>query len=260
MKKSWNYGTILNTAIPQGFSSTRGMRHIKNRTMKNIAKDYLTNISEFSAKYSQILRDNDVQILTDFLQNEEAIIEFERLYIEPNKPKIVLCGINPGRYGAGKTGIPFIDFNSLSEMLPNVNRKDAEPSAQFFFSVVKKFGIIDFYRSFYVTNISRYGFSRISKQKNVNYYDNTIPTEVTLCLIDKFIREMSVINPNVIIPLSTCVDYELKKQKGTGRITAEIGTRLSHPSWISTYRRKELEAWVDKYVQELIDYQKKYAP
>ncbi len=222
--------------------------------MKTIVQEYFDFFMIFKEKYSETLKSKNVKILSDFIDNKNNIIEFHKKYVEPNSPKIVICGINPGRNGAGLTGIPFIDFESLSNMLPDINKKDREQSANFFFSVIQQFGIETFYKYFYVTNISWFGFSRIDKSKNVNYYEKDISTEIAICLIDKFVEEMDLINPDYIIPLSKTVLYELESLKNQQKIRAEIGTCLNHPSWIVTYRRKDVITWRQKYVDTLSKY------
>jgi hypothetical protein len=222
--------------------------------MRSIVEDYFEFYETFKEKYSEILKSRNVKILSSFLVNKSNIIEFHKKYVEPNAPKIVICGINPGRNGAGLTGIPFIDFASLSQMLPDIKQNDWEQSAKFFFSVIQEFGIETFYKNFHVTNISWFGFSRIDKQKNVNYFEKDISTEIAIYLIDKFVEEMELINPDYIIPLSKTVFYELESLKKRNKIKAEIGICLNHPSWVTTYRSKDLSKWKQKYVDILSYY------
>ena len=221
--------------------------------MEKIAQEYFYFYKTFKERYSETLERN-VKILSDFLDNKDNIINFHKKYVEPNSPRVVICGINPGRNGAGLTGIPFIDFESLSNMLPDIQKKDWEQSAKFFFSVIQEFGIEEFYKNFHVTNISWFGFSRIDKPKNVNYFEKDIFTEIAIYLIDKFVEEMELINPDYIIPLSKTVKYELEKLKKQGKIRAEIGTCINHPSWVVTYRRKDLSIWRQKYIDTLSKY------
>ena len=220
--------------------------------MRIIAEDFFEFHETFKEKYSEILRSMNIQILSNFIDNKNNIVEFHKKYVEPNSPKIVICGINPGRNGAGLTGIPFIDFASLSQMLPCIKKNDWEQSANFFFSIIQEFGIETFYRNFHVTNISWFGFSRIDKSKNVNYYE--IPTEIQKYLINKFVEEMAFINPDYIIPLAEHVSWELDSLKKQDKIKAKIGTRLNHPAWVMAHRRKDLNTWRKKYVDTLSKY------
>ena len=58
---------------------------------------------------------------------------FYHKYYEDNEPRTLILGINPGRYGAGLTGIPFTDPVKL-EMICGIKNnltKKAELSADF---------------------------------------------------------------------------------------------------------------------------------
>ncbi len=154
-----------------------------------------------SGKIELHLKGTDISILDEFLDNWEAISKFNNNYYGNNLPKIVLCGINPGKNGAGKTGLPFLDFTSLSKMVRGIDRQDTERSAQFFFDIVQELGAKDFYKSFYVTNISWVGY--LKDHKNINYYD--LPLAAKRFVYDMFKYEMKAVNPTTIISLSGAV-------------------------------------------------------
>ncbi len=217
--------------------------------MKSIVEDYFEFYEIFKNKYSDDLQSKNIGILSNFIDNKANIIEFHKKYVQPNSPKVVICGINPGRYGAGKTGIPFIDFTSLSKMLPNIDKEDSERSARFFFSVIEEFGIENFYQNFHVTNLSWYGFYQLDKMKNVNYDNTNIATEIQIFLIDKFVEEMNYINPDIIIPLADVVLWELQSLKKKNKLNAQIAPRLYHPA--SPIIAKDLNLWKKNYVDTL---------
>jgi len=200
--------------------------------MKTIVDEYFEFYEIFKEKYSKILKSENIGILSKFLDNKNNIIEFHKKYVQPNTPKIVICGINPGRYGAGKTGIPFIDFKSLSKIFPDIANYESEKSAKFFFEIIEDFGINKFYKSFHVTNISWYGFQHKENNiigNNINYYD--LPFEIQNFLFDKFIEEMNFIKPDTIIPLGTKVYWELLRLKAENKLKAKIDTPLQHPTY-----------------------------
>jgi len=48
--------------------------------------------------------------MNPFRENPEALIvsgKFYKKYYNDNNPRFLILGINPGRFGAGVTGIPF---------------------------------------------------------------------------------------------------------------------------------------------------------
>ena len=92
--------------------------------MRTLVDNYINFSRTFVENHKEELANNNISILTDFLDNEFYIREFYKKFVEPNTPKIVLCGINPGRKGAGKTGVSFLDFRSLSKILPELKKDD----------------------------------------------------------------------------------------------------------------------------------------
>ncbi len=173
------------------------------------------------------LQSLDIRIITDFLQNIRWMELFYKTYVEPFHPRVVICGINPGRFGSGKVGVPFLDFRALNELVGDTGRGDTEKSARFFYSVVKHFGPRRFYATFYVTNVSWLGF--LKNGRNVNYYK--LPRDIQALIVKNFLYEMGLVRPTHIIATSLEVTKTLNSLKGEGKVTAETGLRLRHPRW-----------------------------
>jgi len=74
------------------------------------------------------LQSLDIRIIADFLENVRWMELFYGKYIEPFHPRVVVCGINPGRFGSGKVGVPFLDFRALNELVGDTGRNDTEKS------------------------------------------------------------------------------------------------------------------------------------
>ena len=185
-----------------------------------------------------------VTIIASFLQNKPLILEFYRNYVEPYRQRVAICGINPGRFGSGKVGIPFLDFRTLSRLLAGVEMQGSEKSAQFFHSVVQYFGARTFYATFYVTNISWLGFMKGGR--NVNYFE--LPLDIQAVILDRFTYEMDLLDPTHIISAARQVQKTLGELKRKGRIRADIEKRLNHPRWcgIDTNR----EAGWQQYIKD----------
>lgn len=204
--------------------------------MKSIVSDIFNFYDEINnGKFKWIkseLESANIRILSDFINNRSNIEKFYNTYVVPNNPKVVICGINPGRLGAGKTGVPFLDFASLSKLISGIRKGDSEASARYFYSIVEHFGKEVFYSNFYVTNISWLGFCTNGKiPKNVNYYD--LPEKVQDVIIDIFIEEMNLVNPTHIIPCSEQVLNTLSYLKRQKKISANIEIKLKHPYYCS---------------------------
>lgn len=215
--------------------------------MKNL-NDYLEFYEIFNSRFGEELKDKGIGILSAFKGNKEYIIEFHKKYIEPNNPKIVICGINPGRLGAGLTGIPFVDFKSLQELLPNVTNANSEKSSRFFYSIIQEFGADKFYKNFHVTNLSWLGFYNIKSGRNVNY--DILPTPIAIFILEKFVEEMNLVKPEIIVPLGNIVNFELINLVKKGRISAKIGNRLNHPAAIRAKKEEYLTA-LHQYLKEV---------
>src|SRR5258708_1486658 len=97
---------------------------------------------------------------------------YEKFYSD-SRPRAFIFGINPGRHGAGITGVPFTDPQRLEREcgIPNDMKKKAELSAQFVYEMIGAYGGVNaFYDRFFITAMSPLGFVRHGK--NLNYYDD----------------------------------------------------------------------------------------
>jgi len=198
--------------------------------VEELRKKYLE-----SGDIERLLEGSGIEILKEFLANWDNILEFNRKYYAKGEPKTVLCGINPGRLGAGKTGVPFIDFKSLSQLIPNVMRDDTERSAQFFYEVVKHFGAELFYNSFYVTNVSWVGYAKRQKtQKNVNYSDLPIPARDAV--LSLFGYEMNLVKPITVISLGGLVKETVDSVIGP---SVRTNITLLHPNYCAFPKNRE---------------------
>lgn len=191
-----------------------------------------------------LLGEHEICILSDFLLNKDGIDMFWQTYYGGALPRVVLCGINPGRHGAGKTGIPFLDFQSLSKLIPGIDRQDSERTAGFFFQIVRQFGVEAFFKTFYVTNVSSVGFIRDGK--NLNYHD--LPAPALEVVERNFLQEMEVVRPTHIISLGDAVQQTVRKLLPA---SVDCSMRLPHPSWIMTYRGNAQDKWAARYLEVL---------
>ena len=195
-------------------------------------------------EFLEILSQNEIGVLADFLDHREVADAFWSTYYPKDLPREVICGLNPGRLGAGLTGVPFTDFFSLSKWLPGIKRNDSEASAQFFFQVVQAVGVEAFFKRFYVTNVSAVGFLKAGK--NLNYHD--LPQAALEVVECNFHEEMRTVAPTRVIALGRHAYASVKKNVPTD---VEV-SYLAHPSWIMTYRRRETDAWVQRYIDTLM--------
>ncbi|MHB1301481.1 MAG: uracil-DNA glycosylase family protein [Burkholderiales bacterium] len=194
--------------------------------------------------FLRLLSDHNICVLSDFVNNWAGIDAFWQRFYGEGIPRIMVCGINPGRFGAGKTGIPFLDFMSLSKLIPGIERQDSEKSASFFFEVVRSFGAETFFHTFYVSNFSSVGYLRDGT--NLNYHD--LPDVAREIVERNFLEEIETIHPTHVISLGKEVHESVRNLLPA---SIDCSLRLPHPSWVATYRANETNQWVSRYREVL---------
>lgn len=175
---------------------------------------------------------------------------YQRFYTDPG-PRTFLFGINPGRFGAGVTGVPFTDPIRLETEcgIENPFAKKAELSSQFVWQFIRAYGgAAAFCRNFYITSLSPLGF--VKDGVNINYYD------------DKAL--LQAVEPFIVWNIRTQLGFGARRDAaiclGEGqnfRVFQKLNARhgffteiipLPHPRWVMQYRRKRLDEFVEKYV------------
>ena len=191
-------------------------------------------------------------------QNEKTFAlcrAFYKKYFDDNNERSVILGINPGRFGAGLTGIPFTDPKKLEERcgIPNDFPKKTELSAEFIHQMMDAFGgQIPFYKKYFINSVSPLGF--IQRGKNLNYYD----TPALMKSIEPFIlasirQQLALgITSRTVFCLGEGANFKYlsklnEKEKFFDRIIP-----LAHPRFIMQYRRKFVNEYVGDYLEKLV--------
>ena len=79
--------------------------------------------------------------------------KFFQKYFDDDRPRHIILGINPGRLGAGLTGIPFTDPKRLKDecAIEYPGKPTHEPSSVFIYDMIRAYGgVAEFYRDFYI--------------------------------------------------------------------------------------------------------------
>jgi hypothetical protein len=180
--------------------------------------------------------------------------QFYKKYYSDNKKRIFIFGINPGRFGAGLTGVPFTDPVKLRELcgIDNDLSNKKELSAEFVYKVINAYGSIEeFYSKFYITAVSPLGF--VKDNINVNYYDNKILQEKLRPFFIKCINEQlgfgAVTSHAICFGNGKNYNY-LDKLNSENRFFEKI-IPVEHPRFIMQYRRKKLDEYISKYLNIL---------
>jgi hypothetical protein len=178
--------------------------------------------------------------------------KFYNKFYADAKPRAYIFGINPGRFGAGVTGVPFTDPIRLAEKcgIPNEFKRKAELSSLFIYDMIDGYGGVEaFYDRFYITALSPLGYVRDGK--NLNYYDDKELIKASEpFIIDCIHRQLATIPT-----FSTCFCMgEGENYKYFSRLNAkhqffsEI-IPLPHPRWVMQYRRRRIAEYVALYLE-----------
>lgn len=185
--------------------------------------------------------------------------EFYEKYYSDHRPRWLIFGINPGRHGAGVTGVPFTDPIRLEEKCGITNhwKKQAELSSQFVYKMIDAYGgAADFYGNYFFTALSPLGY--VKDGKNLNYYDSKELLRDCEPFILDCIRKQ----------LKTMPTYDVCYCLGEGenfkyfsRINAVHGffkeiVPLPHPRFIMQYRRKRVDEYAELYVSRFKTHEK----
>jgi hypothetical protein len=175
-------------------------------------------------------------------------------YYSGNQPRKLILGINPGRFGAGITGITFTDPVRLEEKcgIQNAFQKKPELSSVFIYEMIEAFGGVQaFYSDYYLSAVSPLGFKR--NGKNLNYYDEkTLQEMLTPFILENLNRHISMgFSGDVVICLGEGKNnkflVELNRQHG---LFNEI-IPLPHPRWIMQYRYHSRNEYIGRYLKVL---------
>lgn len=212
--------------------------------------------------FYRLLQPPDIPLPTSFswlfpyeqAETQRVMALFYQKYYADDQPRFFLFGINPGRFGAGITGIPFTDPVRLEQDcdIPNAFPKKQELSAQFIWQVIRAFGGPErFFRQFYITALSPLGFLR--NGVNVNYYDDPqLLRAVEPFLVWNIRTQMAFgVRREVAFCIGEGQNFRVFQRLNAGHSFFDRITALPHPRWVMQYRRKSTGDYVKQYVQAL---------
>lgn len=200
-----------------------------------------------------------INLLNPFKSNNDLLevsSAFYRKYYNDQNPRHLILGINPGRFGAGVTGIPFTDTKRLrNECGISCNGYEThEPSSVFVYDVIEAYGgTTAFYDNFYINSVCPLGFTITGingRVKNYNYYDSKELSKAVYGFIVENIRNQIAIGiePDICFCFGTGKNEKflqsLNEEQGFfGKIVA-----LEHPRFIMQYKAKSKQDYINKYI------------
>ncbi len=183
----------------------------------------------------------------------QIMTQFYRKYYQDSDKRVFLIGINPGRFGAGTTGIAFTDPIRLERECRIDHSFDLKPelSSRFIYHMIAAYGGVDkFYSQCYFTSVSPLGFT--SGGKNLNYYDlkelqhnwesfmvDSLKSQISFGACEQAFSLGQGKNHQYLLNLNR--KYQLFKQIQP----------LPHPRWIMQYRLKRLDEFTELYCEKI---------
>jgi hypothetical protein len=181
---------------------------------------------------------------------------FYKRFYSDRHPRRLILGINPGRLGAGQTGIPFTDPKRLWTYfaLGSPDNVTHESSSAFIYQMIDAFGGVDlFYSQFLVSSICPLGFvkTKDGKQVNYNYYDSRELHQAVTPFIIQCMEEQLTwpIDRSVIYCLGTGKNMHVLQQLNEEHQWFERIVPLEHPRYIMQYKSSSVEEYVQRYLK-----------
>lgn len=171
-------------------------------------------------------------------------------FFADNDPRVLVLGINPGRFGAGVTGVTFTDPIALADDcgIDNHLPRRRELSSIFVYDFIRRFGgAREFYRRYFLTAVSPLGFTRGGT--NYNYYDDPALLRAVTPFITRSIERQIALGGrrDHAIVFGSGANLEFLRRLNERHRFFETLLPLDHPRFIMQYRRKRLDEYYARY-------------
>ncbi|HUS02727.1 MAG TPA: uracil-DNA glycosylase family protein [Chitinophagaceae bacterium] len=198
---------------------------------------------------------HEIEVMNPFKDQatKEVCAEFYKKYYNDNTQRKMIIGINPGRFGAGITGVPFTDPIRLQKEcgIENPWAPKQELSSVFVYDVIKAFGgVVKFYKRFYITAVSPLGFTRHGK--NLNYYDDKeLQSGIKEFVVDCMNKQLEFgVDRKAAFCFGDGKNYKYLSKLNQEKKFFETIIPLSHPRFIMQYKLKKKDEYIQHYLKE----------
>jgi len=221
-----------------------------NMAYRNFYEDFIIKLSK-----PEELPDG-VELLYPFEDPDVAewVKAFYGKYYSDDRPRIIMLGINPGRFGAGKTGIPFTDPIRLQDIcgIQNHLEKKPELSSVFIYDLIRAYGGADkFYGDFLFSSVCPFGF--VKNGRNINYYDIPVLQEQLESFNIQSIKAQISLGASdrVAVCIGKGKNYKyIQKINHEHRLFDKLEV-IPHPRWVMQYRLKKKSQIIDEIIEKL---------
>lgn len=183
-----------------------------------------------------------------------TVQQFLQKYFNDTNRRTLFLGINPGRFGAGITGVNFTAARQLTENcgIEHPFGKRSELSAEFIYAMITAYGGPQaFYSRFFIGSVCPLGF--VKGGKNINYYDDKELQQT----VEPFIIESIENQLSFPVDRSRCLCIGGEKNY---RYLSGLNKRfhwfeevvpLPHPRFVMQYRRKYVPQFIQLYLDAI---------
>jgi hypothetical protein len=189
----------------------------------------------------------------DLDETRECMKSFYGKYFSDQHERIFILGINPGRFGAGITGVPFTDPIRLDQLgIKNDFPKKQELSSVFIYEMIDRCGGPEiFYAKYYIASLSPLGLVR--NGINYNYYDDAkLAKQIEPFIIKNIETQMKFgCNRDVVYCLGQGKNYNYLQKLNDKHQWWRRVVPLPHPRWIMQYKLKKKEEFIEMYKNAL---------
>ncbi len=187
------------------------------------------------------------------------VTAFHRKYYSDERPRKLMLGINPGRLGAGSTGLCFTDTKRCESDLgiPVKGIRTHEPSSDFFYRMVRAAGGAEaFYSQVYVQAVCPLGFVKKGPKGtpvNLNYYDDPALQKAVTPFVEEWIHQLVAtgMRTDVVYCVGTGKNLAFLQKLNERLGSFERIVALEHPRYVMQYKARSVEVYIDKYLQAL---------
>jgi hypothetical protein len=179
---------------------------------------------------------------------------YEKFYNDDSM-RLMILGINPGRFGSGLTGVAFTDFKRLRDAcgIDPQGQTSHEPSSEFIYRMIAAMGGVDaFYSRFYINSVCPLGFV-ISRQPgrwvNYNYYDDLALFEaVKPFIIESLWQQIAICGRRDVCFCMGVKNHHYFTQLNDVHQFFDRIIMLPHPRYIVQYRKRDMDEFIAQYV------------
>lgn len=201
-----------------------------------------------------------IDVMTPYKQMDvrQIVNSFYTQFFSDTIPRVFVLGINPGRFGAGVTGISFTTPQNLRRYcgIENQLPDSAELSSRFIYQVIEAFGGAEvFYSRFFLTSLFPLALTKDGRNGgplNYNFYDDRATTEALWTTITHEVKTQISFgcDRRVAVCLGRKNETYLRRLNEQQHFFDRIVT-LDHPRFILQYKLKSAPQYLEQYIDTL---------